>query len=89
MKNAEIIITAPEGIRGENASALINCALGFKSKIWIECREKRFSAKSLMSMLALKVVKGDEICIIAEGVDEEEAVAEVEDLCRRNFIIRK
>ena len=89
MKHTEIIINAPEGIHGTNASTLIDCALRFKSKIFIECKEKRFSAKSLMAMLALQVNQGDKVRIIADGTDEEEAVADLTELCRTNFLDKK
>ena len=36
--------------------------------------------------LRFEVYQGDKIRIIAEGVDEEEAVNELSELCRTNFI---
>lgn len=86
MKTLSIKINATEGLHGKNASTFIDCALRFESDIWVECNEKRYRAKSLMGMLALHVYQGDNIRIIAEGVDEEEAVNELSELCRTNFI---
>ena len=86
MKSEIIKINAPEGLHGNAASTFIDCALRFQSDIWVECKEKRYRAKSLMGMLALSVCQGDEISIIASGADEEEAVAELTMLCRSNFL---
>ena len=86
MKTESIKINTPEGLHGNTASTFIDCALRFKSDIWVECKEKRYRAKSLMGMLALQVHQGDIIRIIADGSDEEEAVKELSELCKTNFL---
>ena len=46
----------------------------YKSSIWIERREARVNAKSLLNVLSLGIFKDMEIRIIAEGPDENEAL---------------
>ena len=48
----------------------------FKSAIWIEHRERRGSARDLLSFLSLGIVGGSVIRIIADGIDEQEVVEE-------------
>lgn len=52
----------------------------FKSSIWIEKDERHVNAKSLLGVLSMGVVQNTEVTIIADGVDEENALAELIDL---------
>lgn len=52
----------------------------FKSSIWIEKDERHVNAKSLLGVLSMGIVQDTEITIIADGVDEENALAELVDL---------
>ncbi|MBR2705481.1 MAG: HPr family phosphocarrier protein [Clostridia bacterium] len=72
MKTAKIIIK--KGIDSEIGAKLIDCAWRFKSKIFVQKEERRVSAGSLMSVLSLQLVGGDEITVVVDGPDEEEAI---------------
>ena len=52
----------------------------FKSGIWVEKEERRVNAKSLLGVLSLGIVQGTTITLIADGVDEKEAVDALADL---------
>ena len=52
----------------------------YKSSVWIENSDRRANAKSLLGVLSLGITKGKEITIIADGVDEKEAVDGLVDL---------
>lgn len=62
------------GLHARPATFFIQKANEFKSSIWIEREERRVNAKSLLGVLSLGVIGGTTITIIADGVDEEEAV---------------
>ena len=47
--------------------------------------ERRVNAKSLLGVLSLGIVKGTPITIIADGSDEEEAVAALTALIASDF----
>lgn len=62
------------------ATAFVQKANEFKSSIWIEKDERHVNAKSLLGVLSMGIVQDTEITIIADGVDEENALAELVDL---------
>ena len=57
----------------------------FRSAIWIEKEERRVNAKSLLGILSLGIVGGTAIRIIADGTDEEQAVASLVELVDSGF----
>lgn len=56
---------------------LVQCAGQFKSDIRIEEEDKRINAKSIMGTISLAIKEDDSITIVAEGVDEQQAVEEI------------
>lgn len=73
------------GLHARPAAIFVKTASGFKSEIEIEVREIRLNAKSIMNVLSLGAKKGEEIKIIANGPDEEEAVQGLVDLIKSKF----
>lgn len=59
---------------------LVQAANQYASKIYLEMGEKRVNAKSIMGMMSLAILKGEQITLDAEGTDETEAVAELSRL---------
>ena len=80
-----VIVNNQVGLHARPATFFIQKANEFKSSIWIERDERKVNAKSLLGVLSLGVVKGGEINIIADGEDEEEAIAELAALVDSNF----
>ena len=68
------------GLHARPATAFVQKANEFKSSIWIEKDERHVNAKSLLGVLSMGIVQDTEITIIADGVDEENALAELVDL---------
>ena len=73
------------GLHARPATFFIQKANEFKSSIWVEKEERRVNAKSLLGVLSLGIVKGTEITLIAEGVDEAAAVETLSNLVESNF----
>lgn len=73
------------GLHARPATYFIQKANDFKSSVWIEKDERRVNAKSLLGVLSLGVSRGDTITIIADGEDQDEAVAELVALINGNF----
>ena len=48
------------------------------SHVYIEVADKKVNAKSIMGMMSLSMGEGDEFTVVADGEDEEAAVAGVE-----------
>ena len=73
------------GLHARPATFFIQKANEFKSSIWVEKEERRVNAKSLLGVLSLGIVKGTAITIIADGADEEAAIATLSELIDSDF----
>lgn len=82
-KDVEVLNQA--GLHARPATFFIQKANEFKSSIWVEKDERKVNAKSLLGVLSLGITKGTTITIIADGVDEEEAVVTLVNLIASNF----
>ena len=66
------------GLHARAASLFVQKATAYKCSIIIEKEERSSNAKSLLNVLVLGVMKGNEINLIFDGPDEEEAM---DNLC--------
>lgn len=81
----EVTINNQIGLHARPATFFIQKANEFKSSIWIEREERRVNAKSLLGVLSLGIVKGTAVNIVADGVDENEAIATLSELIDSDF----
>ena len=81
----EVTINNQVGLHARPATFFIQKANEFKSSIWIERDERRVNAKSLLGVLSLGIVKGNTVNIVADGVDENEAIATLSELIDSDF----
>ena len=73
------------GLHARPATFFIQKSNEIKSSIWVEKDERRVNAKSLLGVLSLGIIGGTDITIIADGVDEEEAVNALVTLVESGF----
>lgn len=85
MVTKEVVINNQVGLHARPATFFIQKANEFKSSIWIERDERRVNAKSLLGVLSLGIVKGTAVNIVADGVDENEAIATLSELIDSDF----
>ena len=85
MISKEVVIDNQVGLHARPATFFIQKANEFKASIWVEKDDRRVNAKSLLGVLSLGIVKGTAITIIADGSDEEEAVAALSALIASDF----
>lgn len=85
MYTQNVTISNEVGLHARPATFFIQKANEFKSGIWLEKDERRVNAKSLLGVLSLGIVKGTVITLIADGVDEKEAVTALCELVSGNF----
>ena len=85
MVSKNVVVNNHVGLHARPATFFIQKANEFKSSIWVEKEERRVNAKSLLGVLSLGIVKGTEITLIAEGVDEAAAVETLSNLVESNF----
>ncbi|MDR1692966.1 MAG: HPr family phosphocarrier protein [Oscillospiraceae bacterium] len=74
MVSSEVTVSNQVGLHARPATFFIQKANEFKSSIWVEKDERRVNAKSLLGVLSLGIVKGSVITLLADGVDEDDAV---------------
>ena len=85
MISKEVTINNQVGLHARPATFFIQKANAFKSSIWIEKDDRRVNAKSLLGVLSLGIVKGTAVNIVADGVDENEAIATLSALIDSDF----
>jgi phosphocarrier protein len=74
MVSQKVTIKNPTGLHLRPAGNLCKEAMKFRSMITFTFRENTANAKSVLSVLGACVKSGDEIELICEGEDEEEAL---------------
>lgn len=74
-----VTIEISTGMEARPVALLVQVASQFKSEIFIETQDKKVNAKSIMGMMALGLDSGEEVTVVANGADEEEAVVSVEN----------
>lgn len=71
-------IKLPTGLEARPVAVFVQVASQFNSSVYVEADTKKVNAKSIMGMMTLGLDAGEEVCVIAEGEDENEAIAEIE-----------
>jgi phosphocarrier protein HPr len=74
MVSKKIVVDIPAGLHLRPVSILCNRSIDFNSSIMIKKNEKSVNAKSVLGILSAGVKCGDEIELICDGSDEEEAL---------------
>ena len=74
MFTQEVTVNNEVGLHARPATYFIQKANEFKSGIWVEKEERRVNAKSLLGVLSMGITDGTTISLIADGVDEAEAL---------------
>src|SRR5512141_1404795 len=82
MKQIELVIQNQTGLHARPAKVLVNLAKQFKSNINLQHGAKKANAKSMVSVLTLGAAKGSNITLMVDGVDEEQALADIEAAIR-------
>ena len=75
MVHRDIELNHESWLKAKSAAEFIQKASGYKASIWVEKDNKKANAKSLLGLLALGIAPGCSVRIIAQGEDEEAAVA--------------
>ena len=74
MLRVKYTIKNEEGLHARPAADFCNTAMRFKSTIRVVKDGEEFEAKSILMVLCVGAVQGDEIEITADGEDEKEAI---------------
>lgn len=74
MQKAVVTVQAQEGLANRTATRFIQVANGYKSRLSVCQPGRTINAKSLLGVLSMKLGKGAEVEVTADGPDEEEAL---------------
>lgn len=83
MKKVTLKIQNEEGLHARPANIFSKAAMKFKCDIQLLKNGdsgKVFNPKSILSILSMGAAKGDEIIVIANGEDEDEAITKLTEL---------
>lgn len=78
MITKKIKIQIKSGLEARPVAVLVQVASQYTSKIYVECEDKKVNAKSIMGMMTLGLVAGEEVIVSADGEDESNAMEEIE-----------
>lgn len=85
MKQQAVTIKLEQGLEARPVAMLVQVASKHSSSVYLETEGRKVNAKSIMGMMSLGLDSGEMVTVIADGPDEEEAVADMADyLCGRN-----
>ena len=74
-----ITIQLSTGLEARPVAQLVQVASQFNSEIHVEIGKKKVNAKSIMGMMSMALLNGEEVVIDAEGEDAQDAVAAIEE----------
>ncbi len=78
MTKKAIRIELETGLEARPVAMLVQVASQYDSSIYVECESKKVNAKSIMGMMTLGLVPGEQLIVSADGTDEEKAIEGIE-----------
>lgn len=87
MQERTALIIDSVGLHARPATVAVHVASKFKSEIKISYKGRSSNMKSIIGLISLGVPTQSEVVITAEGEDEEEAIATIEETLRAQKII--
>lgn len=83
MKKIKVLLKNEYGLHARPANLFTKAASKIKSNLKVyknNDESKIFDPKSIISVLSMGAVKGDQITIIAEGIDEDDAIIKLKNV---------
>lgn len=76
----KVTIINKTGIHARPANLFVKTALSFDSDVCIKKDEKKYSGKSIISVMSAGMKFGDEIELITDGSDEQAAISRLTEI---------
>ncbi|MBM7704696.1 MULTISPECIES: phosphocarrier protein HPr [Bacillaceae] len=83
MAEKTFTVTADSGIHARPATTLVQAASKFDSDVNLEFNGKTVNLKSIMGVMSLGIPKDATIKVTAEGSDEADAIAAIEETIKK------
>ena len=74
----DILVNLEHGLEARPIALLVQEASKYDSKIYIQSKDRRVNAKSIMGMMTLALDNGETVEVSADGDDEHVAVSGIE-----------
>ncbi len=84
MIQKSVQIKLESGLEARPIAMLVQVASKYDSSVYIESADKKVNAKSIMGMMGLGLDRDDTVTVIADGKDEADAVAGIENFLGGN-----
>ncbi|MDN4608610.1 HPr family phosphocarrier protein [Sporosarcina highlanderae] len=75
MAEKTVEVKLKTGLQARQAALFVQEANKFLSDVFLKKDERQVNAKSIMGVMSLAIAKGVSVTLIAEGVDEEQAIS--------------
>jgi len=75
-----VVVKLKTGLQARPAALFVQEANRYAADVFVEVKDKRVNAKSIMGIMSLAIRPGTEITLIAEGSDAEQAVSSLKAL---------
>jgi len=74
MKKQEIEVNVKGGEDSRLIALLVQTANRYESSVYIDVQTKHVNAKSIMGMMSLALRNGENVTVVTDGSDEDEAL---------------
>ncbi len=79
MKKCDVVVNVKDDSDARPIALLVQTASQFDSKVYIDSDDKHVNAKSIMGMMTLTLTNGSQVTVSADGEDESEACARLQE----------
>ncbi|GEP19904.1 phosphocarrier protein HPr [Pediococcus argentinicus] len=83
MEKRDFHVIAETGIHARPATLLVQSASKFNSDVQLTYKDKSVNLKSIMGVMSLGVGQNADVTISADGDDEADAIAALEDTMKK------
>lgn len=77
MLKKSITIKRPQGLEARPIAELVQVASKYESRVYLENGSRKVNAKSIMGMMSLGCMAGEDLVVMIDGSDEERAMTEI------------
>ena len=74
MTKRTVTIELASGLEARPIAMLVQLASSYESTIYVQSDNKKINAKSIMGMMSMGLLAGENVVVTAEGNDEDAAV---------------
>ena len=74
MVSSTVVVNLPADAEARPVAVVVQIASKYESKIKITSQNRKINAKSIMGMMSMGLLAGENVVVTAEGNDEDAAV---------------